>query len=42
MFGDAGKRLAEVFKKNPSDEYKAREADLLRSMYGTTKVSTST
>jgi len=41
-FGDAGKRLAEVFKKNPSDEYKAREADLLRSMYGTTKVSTST
>ncbi len=40
-FGDAGKRFAEVFKKNPSDEYKTREADLLRSMYGTTKVSTS-
>lgn len=40
-FGDAGKRLGEIFKKNQSPEFKEREADLIRSMYWTTQVSQS-
>lgn len=41
-FSDAGKRIGEFFKKEKSDEFKERETDLLKSMYGVTKVSTST
>ena len=38
---DAITRLKEVFAKKQSQAFKDREADLLRSMYGTTQVSKS-
>lgn len=36
---DANERLAQIFSKNQTQEFKDREAELLKSMYGTTKVS---
>lgn len=37
---DANKRLGQIFTPSQQDSgFKAREADLLRSMYGTTKIS---
>lgn len=40
-FTDAVDRLWEVFSKTKSKEFQAREAELLKSMYGNQKVSTS-
>lgn len=34
MVTDAVARLGELFSKKPSDDFKARESELLRSMYG--------
>jgi hypothetical protein len=38
---DAIDRLKQVFAKEQTQAFKDREADLLRSMYGTTQVSKS-
>jgi len=41
-FNDAVDRLWEIFSKEQSQSFKDREDDLLKSMYGTTKMSTWT
>ncbi len=37
-FTDAIDRLGDIFSKNPSDEFTTREEELLKSMYGSTKI----
>jgi len=41
VFNDALKRLSQTFSaKKQDDDFKAREADLLKSMYGNTNITT--